>query len=82
VDPRIGLEDMDKRIFLPYRESNSDPSVVQPVASRYTDCAIICERYLEKDETALHILHDGETALYSRFRHPGNYVYFLEPYIY
>jgi hypothetical protein len=23
-----------------YRDSNSDPSVVQPVASRYTDCAI------------------------------------------
>jgi hypothetical protein len=26
--------------FLPYRDSNSNPSVVQPVASRYTDCAI------------------------------------------
>jgi hypothetical protein len=24
----------------PYRDSNFDPSVVQPVASRYTDCAI------------------------------------------
>jgi hypothetical protein len=24
----------------PLRDSNSDPSVVQPVASRYTDCAI------------------------------------------
>jgi hypothetical protein len=23
----------------PYRDSNSDPSVVQPVASRYTNCA-------------------------------------------
>jgi hypothetical protein len=27
---------MEKRKFLPYRDSNSDPSVVQPVASRYT----------------------------------------------
>jgi hypothetical protein len=25
-------------IFLPYRDSNSDPSVFQPAASRYTDC--------------------------------------------
>jgi hypothetical protein len=24
----------------PYRDSNSDPSVIHPVASRYTDCAI------------------------------------------
>jgi hypothetical protein len=24
----------------PHRDSNSDPSVVQPVANRYTDCAI------------------------------------------
>jgi hypothetical protein len=24
---------------LPYRDSNSEPSVVQPVASRYTECA-------------------------------------------
>jgi hypothetical protein len=25
----------------PYRDSNSDPSVVQPVGSRYTDCTIV-----------------------------------------
>jgi hypothetical protein len=24
----------------PYRDVNSDPSAVQPVASRYTDCAV------------------------------------------
>jgi hypothetical protein len=35
VDPRTGLDDVEKRKFLPYRDSNSDPSVVQPVASRY-----------------------------------------------
>jgi hypothetical protein len=31
---------MEKRKFLTYRDSNSDPSVVQPVAGRYTDCTI------------------------------------------
>jgi hypothetical protein len=25
--------------YLPYRDSNSDPSVVQPVLNRYTDCS-------------------------------------------
>jgi hypothetical protein len=40
VDPRGSLDEMEKENSLPYRDSNSDPSVVQPVASRYTDCAI------------------------------------------
>jgi hypothetical protein len=41
VDLRAGLDDLEKTKFLrPYRDSNSDPSVVQPVASRYTDYAI------------------------------------------
>jgi hypothetical protein len=40
VDPRAGLDDMEKRKFLPYRDSNSDPSIVQPVGSRYNDYAI------------------------------------------
>jgi hypothetical protein len=79
VDPRSGLDDVERRKILPlpglqlqplgraarsqslyrlrypgssvwttwrressgpYQDSNADPSVVQPVASRYTDCAI------------------------------------------
>jgi hypothetical protein len=36
VDPRVGPDDIEKS---PYRDSNSDISVVQPVASRYTDYA-------------------------------------------
>jgi hypothetical protein len=40
LDPRAGLDDMEKRKFSPYRYSNSDPSVAHPVASRYTDYAI------------------------------------------
>jgi hypothetical protein len=34
VDSRTGLDDMEKLKFLTYRDSNSDPSVVQLVASR------------------------------------------------
>jgi hypothetical protein len=40
VDPRAGPDDVEKRKLLPHRDSNSDPSVVYPVASRYTDYAI------------------------------------------
>jgi hypothetical protein len=40
VDPRAGLDDMEKWKFLPHRDSNSDSLVVQSVVSRYTDYAI------------------------------------------
>jgi hypothetical protein len=36
VDPRAGLDDVEKRKFLTLRDSNSDPTAVQPVASRYS----------------------------------------------
>jgi hypothetical protein len=39
VDPKAGVDDMEKLKILDYRDSNSYPSVVQPVASRYTDYA-------------------------------------------
>jgi hypothetical protein len=37
--PRASLDDMENTNFSPYRDSNSDPSVFQPVGSRYTDYA-------------------------------------------
>jgi hypothetical protein len=40
VDPRAGLDDVEERKFLILLGLELDPSVVQPVASRYTDCAI------------------------------------------
>jgi hypothetical protein len=40
MDPRTGLDNTEKRKFLHYRDSNSDPSVVKPIASRYTYYAI------------------------------------------
>jgi hypothetical protein len=40
MDPRAGLDDVENGKFLTYRDSNSDPSVVQPVATRYTDYTI------------------------------------------
>jgi hypothetical protein len=40
VGPRTGLDDMERRKSCPYHDLNSDPSAVQPVDSRYTDCSI------------------------------------------
>jgi hypothetical protein len=40
VGPRAGPDDLKKRTFLTLQNSNSDSSVVHPVASRYTDHAI------------------------------------------
>jgi hypothetical protein len=35
------MDDMEKRKFLPYWDSNFDPLVVQPIDNRYTDCATL-----------------------------------------
>jgi hypothetical protein len=40
VGPRAGLDDVERRKFLTLPGFELDPLVVQPVASRYTDCAI------------------------------------------
>jgi hypothetical protein len=42
---------------LPYRDSNSDPLVVQPVASRYTDCTTAThEQAQERTHFVQHLL--------------------------
>jgi hypothetical protein len=48
MGPRTSLDDLEKRKILPYRESNSDRSVVQPVASRYTDYANPAQQHNHK----------------------------------
>jgi hypothetical protein len=40
VDLRAGPDDVQKKISWHNRDSNSDPSVVQPAGTRYTDYAI------------------------------------------
>jgi hypothetical protein len=40
VDPRTGMDDVQKRKFLTLPGLELRPSLVQPVASRYTDYAI------------------------------------------
>jgi hypothetical protein len=37
----------EENILVPPGDSNSDPSVVQPVASRYTDCATRAQNFIE-----------------------------------
>jgi hypothetical protein len=37
MGPRASLDDVEN---IPYWDSNSNPSVIQPVANRYTNCAI------------------------------------------
>jgi hypothetical protein len=48
VDPRAGLDHMEKWKFLPHRDSYSRPPIVQPVASRYTDWAIPAHQVLQQ----------------------------------
>jgi hypothetical protein len=40
MDPRAGLDDMEKKNCCSHRDVNSDPLVAEAVASRYTDYAI------------------------------------------
>jgi hypothetical protein len=76
VDPRAGLDDLEK-ILDPTGTRNSDPSVVQSIASRYTDYATlrdktkgprevgnICTKGIKerKKEIILSILLDGSYA--------------------
>jgi hypothetical protein len=35
VGPETGLDGVERGKYYPYRDSNSDPMAVQPVASRY-----------------------------------------------
>jgi hypothetical protein len=46
MGPKAGL-DVEKKNSRPYRDPNSDPSVVQPAASRNTDCAVPAPPSLE-----------------------------------
>jgi hypothetical protein len=46
VDPREVWTTWRSNNSWPYRDSNPDLSVVQPVASRYTDCAIPANKYV------------------------------------
>jgi hypothetical protein len=58
VDPGAGLDDVEKRIFNRNRDSNSDPSVFQPIASRYTNYAISVPSY-DTDRRGNEIVRGG-----------------------
>jgi hypothetical protein len=49
VSLRTGLDDMKRVNFGPHRDSNSDLSAVQSVASRYTGCSVaahLCSEWI------------------------------------
>lgn len=45
VGLRAGVDDIEKWILLPFRESDSDRPVIQPIASRYIDCPTVASRW-------------------------------------
>jgi hypothetical protein len=49
VDPRAGLDDEKKRKFLPYPDSNSDPSIVHPIAIPITLSRLLMKRKKENN---------------------------------
>jgi hypothetical protein len=48
VNPRAGLDELEKKNSWPYRDS--DPLVVQPVATRCTDYVIRTPLYYDQEE--------------------------------
>jgi hypothetical protein len=51
VDPRAGLDDVEKRKFLTIPGLGTlTPLVIQPIASRYTDCAILAPQLTISEE--------------------------------
>jgi hypothetical protein len=51
VDPRAGLDPVEKRKFLTLSGLELRPFVVQPVASLYTDCTISAHAFSSKAVT-------------------------------
>jgi hypothetical protein len=49
VGPRAGMDDAQKIKFLTLPGLELDPSVVQPVVSRYTDCAIPTHKWTAEE---------------------------------
>jgi hypothetical protein len=53
VGARASMDDVEKRNSWPYRDSNSDPSIVQPVTSRYTDYAMTAQIVADRQKYAV-----------------------------
>jgi hypothetical protein len=62
VGPRAGLGDLENRKFLTLPGLELQPSVVQPIASRYTDCAIPAPIRKKKYSSSLSLRMDCATC--------------------
>jgi hypothetical protein len=61
MNPRAGLDDVEKRKCLPSPGLKLDLSVVQPVASLYTDCATPVPNHIIS-ENIVHLVLLGKIA--------------------
>jgi hypothetical protein len=50
----IALNDMQRRRILPYQDTNSKPSKIQPVATHYMECVVPELDFYNKQGKILH----------------------------
>jgi hypothetical protein len=79
VGLRAGLDDVEERKILTLLGlKNSEPSLVQPVASRYTDCATPAPNY----PTVATKIHNKPSTLCTLFTHTHTHTSSLNKFVF